>query len=213
MRQKPLTDQRGHLPIVPLILALLVAGCARTPPVAYYQLSADLSGRTLLDATPIEGKVIGIGPIRLRERLDRQQIIIRRDAHRLQLSASHLWIEPPAENISQVVRENLSTMLKTESFRDYPWSRSARVDYQLIIDVVRFDGDGFETATLETVWSIEDGEGKTLLPRRRSVHQAGTPAQDYEGVAIALSETLNLFCREIARELLLIASEAPPSKS
>ncbi len=206
MRQKPLIHQRGRLPIVSLILALLLAGCARTPQIAYYQLSADVGGQTLLDAASIDDRVIGIGPIRLQERLDRQQIIIRRDAHKLQLSASHRWIEPPSENISQVIRDNLSTLLKTEDFRDYPWSRSAKVDYQLIIDVVRFDGDEFEKAILETVWSIQDGEGKTLLSRRRSVYQAGTPTQDYEGVVIALSETLNFFCWEIARELLLIAS-------
>jgi uncharacterized lipoprotein YmbA len=208
MKHKPLFHHQHCRPLILLGLALLAAGCARTVPVAYYQLSAKVTGKTAMDAAAIDDRVIGIGPIQLPERLDRQQIITRMDANRLQLSDGHRWIEPLAENIAQVLRKNLSVLLETERFRAYPWSRSAPVDYQLIVEVVRFEGEGYEAANLETVWSIQDGAGKILRAAQRSGYQAQTPTPDHEGLVSALSETLNHFCQEIAQELLIIAAEA-----
>ena len=207
MKHKPLFHHRNCLPIVLLALALLMVGCARSVPVIYYQLSAEVAGETVAEAAAIGGRVIGIGPIRLPERLDRQQIITRMDANRLHLSDSHRWIEPLAKNISQVLRENLSKLLETEQFRHYPWSKTATVDLQLIVDVVRFEGEGYEVANLETIWSIQDGAGNTLLPQQRSGYQVKTPTPDHAGLVSALSETLNLFSREIAQELVRLAAE------
>ncbi|MCL7488956.1 MAG: PqiC family protein [Desulfobulbaceae bacterium] len=212
MKHQPVLHHRTCLPVVLLVLVLLMAGCPRTAPVSYYQLSSNVAGKTVIDGAAMDGKVIGIGPIRLPERLDRPQIITGMDANRLQVSDSHRWIEPLPENISRVLRENLSILLQTERFLFYPWSRSATVDYQLIVDVVRFDGEGYKTANLEIIWSLEDGKGTTVLQRQRSRYQAATPTPDHQGLVSALSETLTLFCREIAGELSILASEAAREK-
>lgn len=212
MKHQPVSHLRICLPAVLLALVLMMTGCARTAPVAYYRLSSNVDGKTIINGAAMDGKVIGIGPIRLPERLDRPQIITGMDTNRLHVSDSHRWIEPLSENISRVLRENLSILLQTERFLFYPWSRSAAVDYQLIVDVVRFEGGGYTTANLEIIWSIEDGEGKIVLPRQRSRYQAETPTPDHQGLVSALSETLTLFCREIAGGVSILASEATREK-
>jgi hypothetical protein len=200
---------RNPLALVLIALTLLPAACAWPPtPVNYYQLSG-VRDEPVAGAAAIDGRVIGIGPVLLPERLDRQQIITRMDANRLQLSDSHRWIEPLAKNISQVLRENLSNLLATEQFHYYPWSKNATVDLQLLVDVVRFEGEGYKTAHLETIWSIQDAAGKTLLTQQRSGYRIETPTQDPKGLVNALSGTLTLFSRELARQLVVVATEYP----
>ncbi|HER62940.1 MAG TPA: hypothetical protein ENO11_03075, partial [Desulfobacteraceae bacterium] len=75
MNHEPVLHLRSCLPVALLALALLLTGCARTAPIAYYQLSSNAGGKTVIDRPAIGDRIIGIGPIRLPERLERPQII------------------------------------------------------------------------------------------------------------------------------------------
>ncbi len=185
-----------------LTLVLVISSCTRTQPVTYYQLSTSDSCQTAGDAIAIGDSVIGLGPMRLPEALERPQIVSRQSSNRLQLSDSQRWIEPLAENIYRVLRENLSVLLDTERFLIYPWSRAIPADYQIIIEIIRFESTGYQTVSLEAVWSIRDKTAKVIiLPQKRSSYQVRVMSPDYEELVRALSETLCLFCREIAQEL------------
>ena len=190
-----------------LTFAVVMSGCTGTQPVTYYQLSTRDAGQTAGDAGAIGDAVIGIGPVRLPELLDRPQIVTRQSSNRLQLSASHRWVEPLAENITRVLRENLSALLDTERFLLYPWNRAIPADYQIIIDILRFEGAGYQTAGLEAVWSVRDKTGMVLLSQRRSTYQVTAMSPDYEGLVSALSKTLSLFCLEIGKEIARMVSE------
>lgn len=182
-------------------MLLLIPGCTRTVQVSFYQLSAVGSPPFGDGDSVISDSVLGIGPVSLPEYLDRPQMIVRLGANQLQLSDSHRWVEPLAENIPHVLRENLANLLHTEQLLFYPWGRDMIVSYQLVIDLVRFDGDGLDKGYLEAIWSIRDSHGKVLLPARRSSYVVKTPSPDHKGLATALSETLFLFCRDIAEGL------------
>ncbi len=184
-----------------LVMLLLITGCARTVKVSFYQLSALRSTPVGVDNSLISDAVIGIGPISLPEYLDRPQMIVRLGANQLQLSDSNRWIEPLTENIPHVLRENLSDLLHTEQLLLYPWNRDTIVSYQLVIDLIRFEGDGFDKGYLEAIWSIRDSNGKILLPAQRNNYVVKTPSPDHKGLATALSEALFLFCRDITEEL------------
>lgn len=199
---------RTALGILLLTAVILTTGCGRTPSINYYQLSAMVSDHITANTNEIGEAVIGIGPLRLPERLDRPQIITLLDANRLQVSDAHRWIEPLDENISRVLRENLSVLLDTEHFLLYPWSRTEKVDYQVFIDLLRFEGEGYQIAQLEAVWSIRDIEGKILLSRQRSNYQVKTSVADHEGLVSAQSQTLASFSSEIAQQLLLLAKKS-----
>ncbi len=187
-----------------LALALLLSSCARTPPPNLYQLSANDAGRPALQAGGIGKAVIGIGPLQLPEFLDRPQIVIRTGANQLQLVDGHRWAEPLADNIVRSLRENLAAILASERILHYPWGRAASVDYQIIIEILRFEGEGYSKAHLEAVWSIQGRQGKVLQPPRRSQYQLASRHPDCGGLVQAMSQTLSLICRDIAETILQI---------
>lgn len=208
MKLKPPFSWRIRRLAVLLVLALLTAGCARTTPVTYYQLAVMDSGDPAGEAGSINGRVIGIGPVRMPELLDRPQIVTRLDANRLHLADGHRWAEPLTDSFIRVLRENLSLLLDTERILLHPWSPAAPPDYQIVAEVLRFDGDASGTAHLETVWSVRDGKGNIAVPSRRGRYKAAYSGPDHDGAVAALSETLALFSRDIARQLTLAAENS-----
>ena len=192
-----------------LTAALLLAGCGRSVPVSYYQL-APVKGEAAADeAIVASDMIIGIGPVRLQEHLDRPQLITRTGANRLQLADRHRWAEPLAENIAWVLRENLSTLLGTEHLLLYPWERSTQVNAQITLEILHCEGMDNGTAQLTALWSISDPGGKALLSPRRSSYEVPLATQDQEGLASALSEALARLSRDIAGELAHPQSEPP----
>ena len=201
MKATPTVHRRASRRFILLVLALLMSGCARTSPVTYYQLSAIDTDRSAVAAGAIGDSVIGIGPVRLPELLDRPQIVIRTGSNRLQLADDRRWAESLAENISRVLRENLAARLATERILYYPWSQAAAVDYQIVIEILRFEGEGYGVAHLEAIWSIQGRKGIILLPPKRVKYQVTSATPDFEGLVQALSETLSQLCGEIAQQL------------
>lgn len=189
---------RHRLSAILIAIVLLLPGCTRSRPVAYYQLTAIAADQAAISATTTAGPGIGLGPVRLPELLDRPQIVIRKGANRMEVIDSRRWIEAPADNISRVLRENLAVLLATERIVAYPWNRSAVFDYQIAVEILRFEGRGVSEAEFEAVWSVRDRQGKPLIAERRSRFQVSTTSPDYDGLVQALSETLALLCREIA---------------
>lgn len=186
--------------LVFLVCALL-SGCAPIVPVNYYQLSA-LEMARIAPVTPEAGKmVIGIGPVRLPEYLERPKIVTRVTPNRLQLADSHRWAEPLSENIPRVMGENLSVLLGTDRILLYPWPSSRTTDYQIIAEVYNFENESDGAARLVVRWSVKGQDGGILLSERRSNYRVPAKSQGQEGLVVALNEVLGSFCREIAQEL------------
>jgi hypothetical protein len=191
-----------------LVTCLISWGCARSAEIIYYQLSAITQEQSTTVADTFENKnllpVIGIGPVRFPQYLDRPQIVTRLDMNRLQLADSHRWAEPLNDNISWILKENLGLLLVNNRLYTYPWPQSVAIDRQLIIDIIHFEGDSHGTAQLVVVWTIKNGKGEVLQPARRSKFQGAYSSSNYSELTEALSEALALFCREAAEELQLL---------
>jgi len=180
---------------------LLSAGCASTTPVSYYQLSA-LDVALTPQASAEAGKmVLGIGPVRLPEYLDRPQLVTRLTPNRLQLADSHRWAEPLGENISRVMGENLAALLGTDRILLHPWPASRGTDYQLLVEVLHFENESDGAARLVALWSVKGKDGAMVLPEKRSSHLVPAASRDQEGQVAALNAALGSFCREIAQAL------------
>ena len=156
------------LPMKELLLLLLVAllsGCAtQSPPAHFYVLSA--KAQTAQAAHP--GLVVGIGPVSIADYLDRNQIVRRDTDVQLQMDEFNRWAGDHRKNITTVLADNLSRILGSEAVLPYPWASTLDLDYQIVVDVSRFDATSENRVVLDVQWQLFDGRTNKLLNVRRS---------------------------------------------
>ena len=195
-------DMKPRLFFVVMLSALLMNGwgCATTQPTEFYMLSA-LPSPAYQAESEIEHseRSLGVGPITFPQYLNRPQIVTRASRYKLTLAEFNKWAEQLDGNFTQVVAENLSILLSTEQVELFPWELRTSVDYQLVMDVIEFDGNPNGDATLLARWSlVSSDDGETMLVMKKSRYTKTPDDDDYESLVEALSETVADLSREIA---------------
>src|SRR6202158_1147087 len=89
--------------------------------------------------SPDSQLTIGIGPVDFPDYLRRLPVVKRVAPNRIDLSDEERWAEPLDKNFVQVLSQNLATLLDTERIEKYPWALRVKVDYQVEVDVQRFE--------------------------------------------------------------------------
>ena len=184
-------------------LALLgLTGCPFNAPTSLYVLTATTDKPA---STSPDGPAIGVGPITLPKYLDRPQIVTRVAANSLDQANLDQWGGDLNDNITRVVATNLSNLLATDRVSLYPWKDGAPVDFQVTMDISRFEQDKDGNAVLNVFWSIVGKDSTVLLMRRSSYTQpAGEPASQsdnprpFDAQAAAMSRDLALLSHDIA---------------
>lgn len=187
---------------------VILGGCAHTDPARFYVLHSLSSSETDKQViATVHDVPIVIGPIELREHLDRPQIVTRVSSHELEIAEFDQWAESLKNNISRVLAENISILLSTEDVFVYPWRRSELIEYQVVMEVIRFDGTLGGNVVLDTHWAILTGdEGKMLLIKKSS-YSRPTGGENYQALVAAKSQTLADFSRDIAQAISSITQE------
>ena len=189
---------------------VLLGGCigGKTQPSRFYILTALPSSEPGKQSA--EHRIaIGIGPVELPEYLNRPQIVTRANRNQLHLAEFDQWAEPLKDNFSRVLAENLSVLLSTEHVAIFPWDGSTPIDYQVAVEVTRFEGTTGGGTSLIARWSIFGKGGRELLLRRRSCFSEPGGAKDYDATVSAMNRTLADLSREIAAEIKAISQKAP----
>jgi hypothetical protein len=191
--------------ILVLALTLLLAGCVGiSPPAKFYVLDAGPppSGSKPLGVRP--GLSIGLGPIDLPELVVRPEILTRPDGYSVQLSEFHRWAGELRPNMARVMARELMRRLNTERLALYPWPGSKELDYQVRVEVFRFDGRLGAPAVLEGTWTLVDGAGRQeLLTQAFSLTETTTGPEygDLVGTLSRLTVRLaDLIAQGIARQ-------------
>jgi len=182
-----------------ILSGLLLAACGSTPEVRYYLISARLTAAET--GVMPAGKVVGLGPVTLPDYLQRPQMVTRMSVTRLHYHDDQRWAEPLPDNILRVLREDLSGLLGVDDVVSYPWPRNRLVDYQVTLDLTRFDADSTGSVSLEGHWSVhKEGDSSPLVGRHIALSiPAGSSSPD--AVAAAHGEALARLAGEIAAEL------------
>jgi uncharacterized lipoprotein YmbA len=175
---------------------LLLVGCASSPPSHHYVLSP-LIGAT---KTPSEESCpsVGIGPIKLPEYVNRQQIVTRTTPNELKLSYFDLWAEPLADSVPRMLAENISRLICTKEVVFFPWRPSRIPDYRVEVEVLQMDGTLGGTVSLDAWWSVMHG---TTRVTRKATYSEPVAGQDYDALVQAESRTLAALSRDIAGAL------------
>lgn len=178
-----------------LATLMLAAGCAKGPPPDFYVLHATTSDST---AGIEHGVAVGVGPIELPAHLNRSQIVTRASDYQLDLSESHQWAEPLKDSVSRVIAVNLSNLLQSNRVYVIPRRRKVSLDFQVAIDIARFDGRLGETADLGARWTLYGKDTREPLLSKVTIVHEQTRDGSYDALVAASSRTLEVLSKEIA---------------
>lgn len=189
-------------------------GCSSSRPSRFYLLSALSPAEGARDG---QGLSVGIGPIEFPKYLDRPQIVTRGSGNQIYIGEFERWAEPLEQNFARVLAENLAELLATDNVVHHPWKRSARIDYQILVTVNRFDATVGGDTVLRARWTVYDVDGNTLVPPRTSRIAEPPASPGYEAIVQAESKALEHLSRQIATEIQAISSptrtEQPQTES
>ncbi len=173
---------------------LALTGCAGSETVRYYVLSATLAGPS---GAAVRDIPVGVGPVELPEYLDRPQIVTRTSQNELNVADFDRWAESLKDNTIRVLAENLAMLLPSQRVSVYPWKRATPVDYQITVQVSRFDRMENGESVFAMRWRVLDGGGRELLSRISTYRE--TPAgSDYAATVAAMNRNLEAFSRDVA---------------
>jgi uncharacterized protein len=179
------------------VLVVAVAssgGCVgRSTPARYYVLAGVQREAT---PAPPPGPDLGIGPVTLPRYLERTNIVTRRGTE-LEIAEFERWGELLSESVPRAIGANLATLLGTEHIAVFPWSGVANIEHQIVIDVIRFDGQLGGDVVLEARWRVLGRDRKELTLRYSALVEA-TGEAGYPALVAAMSRSLTLLSRQIA---------------
>ena len=130
---------RGLRVVLPLA-AILLGGCVRSPEPKFYTLTPVQDQFIGRRSNPAQNAVIGIGPVKLADYLDKSQIVTRTSDEQLVKSEFNRWVGSFKDNFINVLADNLGFLLSDQQIYLYPFRPSVPIDYQITLDVIRCDG-------------------------------------------------------------------------
>jgi uncharacterized lipoprotein YmbA len=186
-----------------LIAACLVAGgCAGSPDMRYYALSADASAvRSTAMPSDMAGR-LAITKVSIPDRIDRPQIVLRSGGNAIELLEYDRWAAPLADELRRVLAADLSARLGAAAMVDPGLPASERADRWIAVSVLAFDSERSGPCVVEASWSISDassGATKTFTARH-SVAAAGPTAKDIVAAMNLLVSRLAEDIAETARD-------------
>ena len=200
--------------------AMMAAGCSVLSPQPdrskLFILSpvSDSAGAAAKPAStsPDSQLTIGVGPIGFPDYLRRPEVVTRVAPNRIDLSDERRWAEPLDRNFTRVLSENLATLLDTQRIEKYPWSLSTKVDYQIEVEVQRFETTSDGQSQLIASWIIRDGQSNKILYASKTIAGALAGA-DEVSASSALSNDLATLSKEIASRVNELKQRRTPNNS
>lgn len=186
------------------MLTGIMSGCfSHGGPHSLYMLHSSVTPTAPLTVhDPASGReqtVLGVGPIRLAEYLDRTEILVG-DGHDslVRLEDTDQWSEPLRDGLSRTLTLDLQHRLGNAfHVSTYPWSRHTAPALQLELNVEQFHIDRHTGKGMLIVdWSLLHND--KLLDRNRSQVAMQATGTDVDSIVKAMSDALVRFSDEIA---------------
>ena len=201
--------ERKHLSaafawVILTALAMGLTGCAgSSKPSTFYLLrSLPEAEQGVSKAAGKEALSVLIGPITIPAYADRPQIITITGEREMTLEEFARWAEPLQDNFNRVLVENLSLLLDTPQVYSFSSRGSmSTTDFQIVIDITRFDGTPGGDAYLTAFWSVVGRDPSGQSERKKFVFHTKSPSAGLTGILDAENQTLTEFSREIAKTI------------
>lgn len=144
--------------------ALLMAGCASSPPEHFYSLSTGM-GAPAARSGAARAYYIEIPAVTVPQQVARSQLVVTTTDGRMDLLEQERWTSPPAAEIGQALSQVVTADLGVVDVFRTPTPEGATV-YRISTNVQRFESAPGQYALLDAVWSVRQvGSQKALTCR------------------------------------------------
>src|SRR3954465_13928032 len=109
--------------------ALVLCGCASSPPAQFYPLRAAAAPGVAPPAARTDHGIV-VGPAAVPESVDRPQLVLRLSDNRVTIVEQARWAEPLASAIPAVIAGELARLLNSSRVMAYP-QNPEDFDYQV----------------------------------------------------------------------------------
>lgn len=180
-------------PVAGLLAGTLVlgSGCSTARPVEYYQLQGSSPAVQVLHA---ETAVL-LGPVKLADYLQREQIMQRNAAGRLSAGSAR-WAGSLEDEIGQLLLRQLAGQLGNSHVALYPDRIGIRAGAQVVLSISRLDSGVDQPAVLEAQWRLLDAVGE--VRDSKVIRQEAAHAGDLASQVRAQSSLLVELAAELA---------------
>lgn len=178
-------------------LALLLTGCLSkpSPEVRFYVLDAVTAG---VEEQPGQ-VVVEISTLRIPQYLDRSQVVTRPMPHRLQVHEFHRWGGNLRKSLTRLLGAELGSRLGTSQILVVPHRSRLPVDFQVNVDIQRFELGPDAQVHLAANWRLVDSMGKSLQAVRSFDRRIAVDnADDMDNVVAAMSDLFMEFSAGVA---------------
>ena len=176
-------------------LVLLLAACGSPPKERYYTLTAAASAPA--PAAGASTSSIAVGPVTVPEMVDQPQFVVQVGANQVAIYEFHRWASPLKGEIARVIAANLAQELGTVRVWSYAQATLPKPDYQVLVDVQRFDSALGDAVTVEALWTVRSAAGGGPKTGRSSVREPVSGA-GFDALVAAHSRALAQVSRDIA---------------
>jgi uncharacterized lipoprotein YmbA len=193
------------IPALPAVALALGLGCLRpspSPPVVYYTLASMPAGAAAADGAAPAVEVL---PVRLPEVLQRPQMLVPEGPSGLALLEASRWGNPLDRDLQRVLVRNLSVLLGSGAVVAAPDGERVGANYQVRVEVQRWDARGGQGLVLEAAWMITRVGGGPALAWRRTTLTEPLPGPGPGALVAAHSRLAERLSRDIAKELEAVA--------
>jgi uncharacterized lipoprotein YmbA len=150
---------------------------------------------------------IGVGPVSVPAYLKRSEILILVRDTQIEPSQWDRWGEPLDKNIPRVLSENLSEAFDNNHIIRFPWYAQEAPDYQVELEIVRFDITAERKIVLTANWTVSEVTGHKRSWTRRTEKTLQSPSHDMADVTATMSSALGLLSEDIEQLLCEAAAK------
>ena len=190
--------------ILAVAFGLLSAyGCASSPPARFFELPApiQLTAGQHIDLAETK-RLVGILPIKLAAYLNGPQIVTRLGPEEIHPDEFNRWGIPLADSIATTLALRMLQELPGTYIDVYPWSGGNTFDYQVRVEIARFDGTLGKSASMTAQWTIVRGRNSdAIIARDISYYTQPVGDKTYEALTKAMSKLVVMLADDISAKI------------
>ena len=180
-------------------ILILLGGCGTSPPAKFYLLNPMPIPSEKAQLSDNQNRItVGIDLNDIPAYLNKPQMAVRVSTNELKLDEFNRWAETVNDSFPKIIADNLISLLPADKFIVFSRKGILSADYQIVINVTRFDGAPGKTVSLIAQWAIFDSKKDKLILTKISDINVETEGDDFDALASTQSKALEILSRQMS---------------